>query len=424
VVTYVVLLEVNYILAESSHQCATTTRDVFLEKWNEIVNAINRVLFVSHDASRTGAPLLLLSFLKWLKRDGKIPFALVIRGRGPLTGDFQAVCPTFVFDAVWHISNVPRILKVPLRFRFELQVRRLVRWSRKLGISCIYSNTVANADFCSVLKKISRSMITHVHELEYIIQAVATQKEFDRLKSITSSYVAASFSVAENLIANHSIDRSVIAVHHEFIPTSSLTRNITTQEIDSVHREIGVPANTLVVLGSGTIDWRKGSDLFLLMAQKVIASGAPVHFVWVGGSINGAKQMQYDAVRLGITNRFHCTGSVEEPHRYFKAADVFALTSREDPYPLVMLEAAAIGMPIVSFAHSGGSSEFIEQDCGLVVPYLSVDEMADAVIQLISDGDLRLKFGINAAFKVRQRHDIEIAAPRLAEFIMHHIRAT
>jgi glycosyltransferase involved in cell wall biosynthesis len=61
--------------------------------------------------------------------------------------------------------------------------------------------------------------------------------------------------------------------------------------------------------------------------------------------------------------------------KYFAAFDVFALVSREDPFPVVCLEAASLGKPIVCFNSSDGEKEFVENDCGFVVPDLDIEIM-------------------------------------------------
>ena len=57
---------------------------------------------------------------------------------------------------------------------------------------------------------------------------------------------------------------------------------------------------------------------------------------------------------------------------YFSIFDVFALMFREDPFPLVCLEAALLEKPNLCFARAGGASELVESDSGFVVPYLDL----------------------------------------------------
>jgi glycosyltransferase involved in cell wall biosynthesis len=72
---------------------------------------------------------------------------------------------------------------------------------------------------------------------------------------------------------------------------------------------------------------------------------------------------------------------------------------------------ARVLKPIICFDKSGGEPEFVEDDCGFIVPYLDLDAMSNRIIQLYQSPDLRQKLGENAKQKVCDRHDISVAAP-------------
>ena len=57
-----------------------------------------QILFISHDASRTGAPILLLNFLRWFKQNTDIPFRIILAKTGELEPYFKELAPTFVFN--------------------------------------------------------------------------------------------------------------------------------------------------------------------------------------------------------------------------------------------------------------------------------------------------------------------------------------
>jgi glycosyltransferase involved in cell wall biosynthesis len=184
---------------------------------------------------------------------------------------------------------------------------------------------------------------------------------------------------------------------------------------------LGIPKNAFVVGGSGAETWRKGKDLFIQLALAVSRKydEFPVHFVWIGGRNHGkaSYELQHDIEHAGLSNRIHFVAEVPNPTEYFRTFDVFAMVSREDPYPLVNLEVAAMGKPVVCFDNAGGTPEFVENDAGFVVPYLNVDTMAEKVVALLTNKDLREKLGRKAAKKVRERHDISIAAPKILKII-------
>jgi glycosyltransferase involved in cell wall biosynthesis len=85
--------------------------------------------------------------------------------------------------------------------------------------------------------------------------------------------------------------------------------------------------------------------------------------------------------------------------------DCFVLPSREDPCPLVVLEAAATGLPIVCFKGSGGAADFVGADAGVAVPYLDIHAMAQAILELQKSPELRRRLGSTAMARVRVRHD-------------------
>ena len=82
--------------------------------------------------------------------------------------------------------------------------------------------------------------------------------------------------------------------------------------------------------------------------------------------------------------------------------DLLALTSREDPYPLVVIEAALIGIPAVCFNRSGGMVEFIGEDAGTVVPEGSVEQFAEAIIELKTNPKLLQDKARNAREKQKR----------------------
>ena len=96
----------------------------------------------------------------------------------------------------------------------------------------------------------------------------------------------------------------------------------------------------------------------------------------------------------------HLVGNVQSPFDYYEVLNLVALTSREDPFPVAMLEAASSGLPIVCFDNAGGAPEFVQQDAGIVVPYIDIERMADACVRILGDDELRMRLGASAKRKV------------------------
>ena len=165
----------------------------------------------------------------------------------------------------------------------------------------------------------------------------------------------------------------------------------------------------------GFPQWRKGADLFVQLAMYVkrYLGSAKCHFVWLGGDSTSHLEYLYDAAQLGLQDIFHFIPTVPNPEAYFRAFDLFSLTSREEPFSVAMLQAAACGLPIVCFAGAGGALELVENDAGIVVPYLDVSAMAKACIDLLMDPNRRRQLGHKARAKVESRYLLAWQGPKL-----------
>jgi len=369
-----------------------------------------KVLFISHDASRTGAPIILLNFLRWFKENASIPFEILLGRGGELEKDFSALAPTSVFykddqgPEIIHKYNILR--RIIRRLGINDPASRIRRKLAGAGIGLIYSNTSTNGNILQALSFLDCPAISHIHELEYSLKE--RSDKLDYVLKRTAHFIACSQAVKDNLISRYHISPDNISVIHGFISISD-ENAISTQHL--LRRELKLPEDTFIVGSAGTRHWRKGPDLFMQLAHCMRSKlNAPIHFVWLGG---GAKFDDY----------VHFLETKSNPLDYFAGFDLFALTSREDPYPIACLEAASLGKPILCFDKAGGEPEFVEKDCGFVVPSLDVDAMAERVIELYKNRGLLLQFGQNAAQKVRTRHKLEDNAPKILAIIKKYLKS-
>jgi glycosyltransferase involved in cell wall biosynthesis len=353
------------------------------------------ILFVCHEASRTGAPVFLLQLIRFLSTRLDLDFVILLRRGGDLEPEFRKFGQTIV------MSNPDRL--DPL----------ILHALRKRTIKLVYSNTITNGFVQRQLKRLGCPILCHVHELAYSIGNFYE----DNLKHIldtTTKFLAGSGAVASNLQEQLHLPAERIIVAYPFLSDERPTDG---QQLD---RPLPLPTEAIVVGACGLIGWRKGPDLFLQAARRVLADTTqPVVFVWVGGPLSRGDHLHlhYEAEMMGIEKQVIFTGNVPSHLPYFAQFDIFVLPSREDPFPLVALDAAALGMPIVCFEKAGGTPELVERDAGIVVPYLDTECMADAIRKLIEDKALRQQLGERARQKVVQRYDIAGGGEHIARII-------
>jgi len=182
---------------------------------------------------------------------------------------------------------------------------------------------------------------------------------------------------------------------------------------------LGVDERAFVVGGAGRADWAKGADRFVEVAARVRwALDDDVRAVWVGSVKPGTRAvLESDAADAGAADAVMFVGERADALRCFGAFDVLALTSREDSYPLVMLECAALGIPTVCFADGGGAPEFVADGGGVVVPAGDLDAFAAAITRLAADPDERRRLGQRARDLVASKHTVDDLAPQILEAI-------
>jgi glycosyltransferase involved in cell wall biosynthesis len=278
----------------------------------------------------------------------------------------------------------------------------------------IYSNTMTNGAVLEALAPFGVPVVTHVHELAYWISRGGAEN-LRQVLAHSTTFIAVSQAVRENLVRNHGIPEEKITVIYEHI--RELPPVSTAAEKASARAAFGIPPGAFVVGGCGSEHWRKGRDLIpqLLLALRRLRPKDDFHFVWVGrpGTTEEEFNLQFDLRAAGVETRFHLSGEVENPFTFFPAIDVFALLSRDDPYPLACLEVAATGTPVVCFDQAGGMPEFVRDGCGLVSPYLDVETMARDIIRLATDPELAGNCARRARAKVARENVLDVTAPQL-----------
>lgn len=375
------------------------------------------VLFTSHEATRTGAPMQLLHFLRWYKKNGNRPFSILLGHDGELTPDFEDLADTWAL-------NRGHWFRHSLRARFlfaaglggwarRVESRNIQRFAARCSPALVYANSIVSARIVEALAP-RVPILTHVHELEFMFR-ITQSPALTHLLAHTNQFIACSNAVRENLIREHGVVETQVETVHEFIPVEHVRSGRSREQI---FKELSIPDGAHLIVGSGTLTWTKGPDLFVQLARAVCRERPEVYFAWIGGADSlDVARFEHDVRLLGLDGQVHLTGIVPKPADYFAAADMLVLTSRQDSYPLVCLEAAALAKPILCFAESGGMPEFVEKGCGFVVPYLDIMAMAQRVTYLLDSPDCRATMGEAARRKVTQLHDISVAAPRVLEII-------
>ncbi len=151
-----------------------------------------------------------------------------------------------------------------------------------------------------------------------------------------------------------------------------------------------------LVIGVGRLEQQKGFDQLIAAFSGVVRQLPEAELVILGeGSQRPALQALID--ERGLTNQAHLVGNVEEPGSWYRRADVFALTSRFEGFPNVLLEAMAYGCPVVAVDCDFGPADLIEPEVnGVLLTCASVDNISQAIVRLLRDTALAETLGRSA----------------------------
>lgn len=358
------------------------------------------ILFISHDASKSGAPILLLNLLRLIKKEAVCDFNIIIRKGGPLNQEFEALGPTIVLKPANYLSSGNFMGKMAERLRNRYRIVKAMLLCRRSDL--VFSNTITNGSLLDRLATFHKPVISYVHELASVVGVY--EKEAGLTVKNTDLFLCPSLAV-RNFLADHfSVQEDRMESLPYFFP--ALPYGTTFPSKKECKKEFaaryGLDPETMWVAGMGTVSMRKGADLFIDTYEKL--QSEKISFIWIGGYEN-EEMKNYVDKRLAATRGRSIVFTGEIPYRQDNLLpfDVFFLSSREDPYPLVVLEAAYLGIPSVCF-RSGGMVEFVEEDCGRIVDDFSADKAAAVLTSTIQDTEILTRLGQNAKEKVEQRH--------------------
>lgn len=161
----------------------------------------------------------------------------------------------------------------------------------------------------------------------------------------------------------------------------------------AVRRRLGLPEEGPIVGSVGRLDRWKGFHVLLDAVPALLARHPDATVVLVGGphelDPSCARELAAQAARLGRPDRVRLVGQQPNPEEWMQAMDVFVHTSRGEPFGMVVIEAMALGKPVVASAE-GGPTEVIEPGVeGLLTPYGDAPALAAAVLRLLGDEQLR-----------------------------------
>lgn len=320
------------------------------------------LLLIGHDAFPAGAQRLLLEIGRTLKRCFGTEIQFILLEGGALLDDYRTVAPTEILVAG------------------SKDTTSRLNFLRRQGFQSAIVNSAATSSIAVQLAEADIGFLLLIHELPALLRSRNLWGPMKEASILARSVIVPARTIAEKLDLESSDNLTVLPQGlYATAPFSTRTRQ-------TVRKQLNVAPTDLVVMGAGYADLRKGFDLFLQLWRKM---SGKVHCVWLGDIDASLKNsLHIELANALASGTFHMPGRVEDVPAWLASADVFVLPSREDPYPSVILEALASGLPCVTFDETGGIPDLLRQTSndkhflGRVVPFADVAAMARTAKEL------------------------------------------
>jgi glycosyltransferase involved in cell wall biosynthesis len=158
-----------------------------------------------------------------------------------------------------------------------------------------------------------------------------------------------------------------------------------------------IPAGAPVLGLVARLQRWKGVHVLVAALPHVLRAHPEAHVVVVGGDhpLEPGYRLELEqlAARLGVADRVHLTGYQADARSWMRAFDVVVHASDNEPFGLVLLEAMALGKPLVAGAEGGPTELVRDGEEGFLVPFGDAAGMADRISQLLADPELGRRLG-------------------------------
>jgi glycosyltransferase involved in cell wall biosynthesis len=350
------------------------------------VIAVPRIVLVGHDASATGVPRSALAFARWVQATGAADLEILLDRGGPLANGFEAAAPT-------HVRG--RAAGEAVAAADALGGLTAGRWARR-GVQ-LTSRPVRGTDVTVVAASAAawrsaaavahggRRLVLWLHELDGVADRIVAPAERAALVRATEHIVAVSPQVAAMAIERWGVAAEQVSVVESFVDPLVEARP---------RREAVTAAAEVVAVGS--LVPRKGAEHLVALTALLRHDRPDLCSAWIGGPTDRpyADLIRTDRRRAGLDDAVRLVGPVDDVGPWWPSNGVVVHLAREDPAPLVVIEAALRAIPVVTW-DTGGAAELLRA-AGLdrlVAAPGDLVAVADAVGGLLDDGAARIRAG-------------------------------
>jgi glycosyltransferase involved in cell wall biosynthesis len=358
-----------------------------------------KVLYVLPNLDYGGTTRIALSFASRASRDGFNVKIVVLRG-----GAFLEKVPPSV--EVIRLMESNNVAQMPVVLKGVLLAIKLVHLFRKECPNVIISDVTWLSTLvilCKLFCCAHFSLLVRVGNLKSrSLRKLSIGGTLERLSirylfPQADRIIVPSYAVKEDLIKYFGIRTEKIIV----IPNPVEIEEIQLKSSEPPMHHSHLLADELVFVTVSRLSKRKGVR-YLIEAFAVFSKQTKGYLLIIGDGPR-RKELEELVTRLGLSPWVQFLGYIPDPFNYVKRAIAYIHPSLWDGFGYAVVEAMACGTPPIVFANSGGPAEIVEDGKnGLVVEPANIHQLANAMLRLAKDAELRARLAEGALQTVRR----------------------
>lgn len=325
------------------------------------------VAVVVHDAHPHGAQFLASSIIRTLSHELKLDTHTILLGEGKLRDDYAANS---------------KLHELYPGDDWEERSRQLAHELHASGVRHAIVNTTVSGKLIRVLNAVGIECISLVHEMPGVISSMQLTEQAADIAKYSKKVVFAATAVEEGFHSVVDLDQTKCVIRPQGLYRHNLLRFRKAEARAAVRKELNISTSAPMILGVGYADHRKGVDIFAAAGLELLKKRPDAIFVWVGHWDAKLKE-QVDQQTVSHRDSFRFVGYRQDTAPYYAASDIFALTSREDPFPSVVLEAFDAGVPVAAFAGTGGGADLAARIGGRTADSVSPQAFAKTLLEML-----------------------------------------
>ncbi len=347
-----------------------------------------KILFLTNRLNPAGAETFLLQRLRCIDRTRFEPFVATLRPGGDLLPAFEEL-GVRVFCA--GMSKAPTAVRGALTLQTHLRRERIDIVEAHVAFSCIVGRIAGSLARTPLI-------VTNMQDVRYGAQPAPLP--FRVLGDVTTPFTDAFVHITKAVERSYRegtprfLQRS--RAIHRIIPNGSDIGTITKRaaSVDRLEkrRELGIPDDAFVIGNVARLEPPKGQRYLIEALPEIRRVKPNARIVIVGWGALEA-ELRQRAGELGVADHVTFLGKRLDAIEILRCFDVFGFPSVQEAQGIALVEAMAVGLPIVAAATDGIPEIVRADETGLLVPAKSPKALSEAILRVASDANLAQRFG-------------------------------